>query len=196
MRERWWLGLTVAAGCGTVALGVTAVVLSSSVMEAPRPWYLDRDWAIAIVLIFGGALTWVALWRWRGAQNRRLREVIGRHEVWATRDPLTGLPNRRGFMEMLGLRIAKARHWEWPFAILVVDLDHSRRVLLQDSGQVGREIRERILDRVAVLHPQVVDVLVVLGWTPSTPTSWPVACCSLTHSTLFVPKESGHPKPS
>lgn len=46
----------------------------------------------------------------------------------ATRDPLTGMPNRRGFEEKMAQEFQRAQRFAWPIAVLVVDLDHFKRV--------------------------------------------------------------------
>ena len=46
----------------------------------------------------------------------------------ATRDPLTRLPNRRGFMEKMHNEIARAERYAWPISVLVIDLDHFKKV--------------------------------------------------------------------
>jgi diguanylate cyclase (GGDEF)-like protein len=42
----------------------------------------------------------------------------------ASRDPLTGLLNRRGFQERAAIEMARARRYRVPLAVVVADLDH------------------------------------------------------------------------
>ncbi|MDA1194010.1 MAG: GGDEF domain-containing protein [Planctomycetota bacterium] len=49
-------------------------------------------------------------------------------EDHATRDPLTQLPNRRGFMQKMREEIARAERFAWPMSILVIDLDHFKMI--------------------------------------------------------------------
>lgn len=46
----------------------------------------------------------------------------------AVRDPLTRLPNRRGFMDKMRNEIARAEEYAWPISVLVIDLDHFKKV--------------------------------------------------------------------
>ena len=46
----------------------------------------------------------------------------------ATRDPLTSLPNRRGFMEKMRQEITRAERYAWPISILMIDLDHFKHI--------------------------------------------------------------------
>jgi len=90
--------------------------------------------------LFAG--TWIAV-----GLSSGFREKMGHLKVNAIRDPLTGLPNRRGFMETLGLQIAKAVHWDWPVAILVLDLDHFKRV----NDRFGHPVGDQVLAAAARL---------------------------------------------
>ncbi len=49
-------------------------------------------------------------------------------EDHATRDPLTQLPNRRGFMQKMRQEIARAERYAWPISILMIDLDHFKMI--------------------------------------------------------------------
>jgi diguanylate cyclase (GGDEF)-like protein len=77
----------------------------------------------------------------------RFREKVVRLETHATRDPLTGLPNRRGFTEKLGLEFERATQWDWPIAILVADLDLFKRV----NDRFGHPVGDAVLVAAAQL---------------------------------------------
>jgi diguanylate cyclase (GGDEF)-like protein len=89
--------------------------------------------------------------------RERLQRELARLQVL---DPLTGAPNRRGFFDALGPWMALARRPGQPTALVLLDLDHFKRVndgyghpagdavlrsvadvcrkLLRDSDQLGR----------------------------------------------------------
>jgi diguanylate cyclase (GGDEF)-like protein len=89
--------------------------------------------------------------------RERLQHELARLQVM---DPLTGVPNRRGFFEALAPWMALARRPGQPTALVLLDLDHFKRVndsyghpagdavlrsvvdvcrkLLRDSDQLGR----------------------------------------------------------
>ncbi|MDY0011541.1 MAG: EAL domain-containing protein [Rhodocyclaceae bacterium] len=52
-------------------------------------------------------------------------------EYYATRDPLTDLFNQRVFWELLGYEVVRAQRHEYPFSLLVIDLDNFK--LVNDS---------------------------------------------------------------
>lgn len=55
-----------------------------------------------------------------------LRMDLLRHD--ASRDPLTGLLNRRSYEQALEEAVARTRRYGWPFALVVIDLDDFKTV--------------------------------------------------------------------
>lgn len=64
------------------------------------------------------------------SEHRELREE-------ANRDPLTGVHNRRYLDEALPQELARAKHGRYPVAVIMVDLDHFKRVNDNHSHIVG-----------------------------------------------------------
>ncbi|MCZ8252796.1 MAG: GGDEF domain-containing protein [Hylemonella sp.] len=64
------------------------------------------------------------------ARNRRL----------ALQDDLTGLHNRRFIFEVLGQQLALAERHGWPMALLIVDVDHFKRVNDTHGHLVGDQV--------------------------------------------------------
>ncbi len=65
----------------------------------------------------------------------------------ARTDPLTGLPNRRGFRELLDLEIERARRSGTPMTVLAGDLDHFKDV----NDRAGHHVGDAVLQQVAGL---------------------------------------------
>jgi len=65
----------------------------------------------------------------------------------ARTDPLTKLPNRRGFRELLDLEIERARRGEGQVALLVADMDRFKEV----NDRAGHAVGDAALQRVARL---------------------------------------------
>jgi diguanylate cyclase (GGDEF)-like protein len=75
----------------------------------------------------------------------------------ATRDPLTGLTNRRGFDDALEELMASASRTGQPLSAVLLDLDHFKEINDSDGHQAG----DRVLCRVAdVWSPAVPDTAV------------------------------------
>jgi diguanylate cyclase (GGDEF)-like protein len=69
----------------------------------------------------------------------------------ATTDPLTGLANHRIFHDRLGAESARARRAGTPLGLVLIDLDHFKRVNDTHGHQAGddvlREVARRLRDR-------------------------------------------------
>jgi len=82
----------------------------------------------------------------REAQRSRIEQL-------AFRDDLTGLPNRRAFMLAIEGLLSEAREAGEPLALMVIDLDHFRRVNDSLGHQVGDAVLQRVAERIrAVLR--------------------------------------------
>ena len=66
-------------------------------------------------------------------------------EFYATRDPLTGLYNRRAFLDILQAEVERARRRRYPFAVLFLDVDNLKLV----NDLYGHEYGDRLLRQVA-----------------------------------------------
>ncbi len=75
--------------------------------------------------------------------HKQLHEVMVKLAEIAVRDSLTGLYNRRHFIERLEEVIALAERSHEPFYLALIDLDHFKQVNDQYGHQVGDEILQR-----------------------------------------------------
>ena len=93
----------------------------------------------AVIAILGGgeqsAQRWVlTIWTvimvgaFIAILRRRVNGLIARLSDAARTDPLTGLLNRRGFQNVIGLELERSRRSGRPCSLLVGDLDHFKRV--------------------------------------------------------------------
>ncbi|HEX7292671.1 MAG TPA: HD-GYP domain-containing protein [Conexibacter sp.] len=73
--------------------------------------------------------------------------LIARLSDAARTDPLTRLPNRRGFRELLDLELERARRSGAPMSVLVGDLDHFKDV----NDRAGHHVGDAVLQQVAAL---------------------------------------------
>jgi diguanylate cyclase (GGDEF)-like protein/PAS domain S-box-containing protein len=74
-----------------------------------------------------------------------LRERIVELERLALLDPLTNLPNRRWLTQQIETRMDEFRRYQWPFGILMIDLDHFKAV----NDAHGHEVGDKLLGVVA-----------------------------------------------
>jgi diguanylate cyclase (GGDEF)-like protein len=71
--------------------------------------------------------------------NSRLAELLSGAEHLARTDPLTGLPNRRAFLERIADELARARRSGTPVCIAYLDIDNFKRLNDQNGHSVGDE---------------------------------------------------------
>jgi diguanylate cyclase (GGDEF)-like protein/putative nucleotidyltransferase with HDIG domain len=77
-----------------------------------------------------------------GEAARRLRAL-------AATDPLTGLANHRAFQERLAQEVARARRYERPLALVLLDLDHFKRVNDAHGHQAGDAVLAEVARRLS-----------------------------------------------
>ena len=80
----------------------------------------------------------------------RNAELLDRLRAQATIDPLTGCHNRRGFDEILTMEVARAKRYTRPLSLVLLDIDHFKRI----NDDFGHEVGDNALQRIgrAVRH--------------------------------------------
>lgn len=68
---------------------------------------------------------------------KALQEVIRENRLAAETDPLSGTANRRGFDVQAGRMLERARKQAWPICVMLLDLDHFKRVNDHHGHAVG-----------------------------------------------------------
>ncbi len=98
---------------------------------------------LAMLLAIAGVIRtlFVLLRRQRAA----LRDALGRAEMAARRDPLTGLGNRLAFEEAVDVEVARARRGQTPLSVIVGDLDNFKAV----NDELGHLAGDELLRRAA-----------------------------------------------
>ncbi len=64
-------------------------------------------------------------WIYDYTERRNMEEAL---RDMASRDPLTGIYNRRSFMELARQQLARAHRFHEPLAVFVLDVDHFKRI--------------------------------------------------------------------
>ncbi len=114
----------------------------------------DGLWGGGSKLLILIAATWQALWLSAAATRRLSRLRVERDRArlaeaqareLARRDPLTGLPNRRGFIESVSPMLERARAGDLPAALLLVDIDRFKSI----NDIYGHDAGDAVLCRIA-----------------------------------------------
>ncbi len=126
------LGLMFAFRSVSIALGWQPATPASVGSVLSTATYLMTYLAV-VFIAFGFVLAATEL---AAEQNHRM----------AMEDALTGLPNRRAVIEALARHCSSARRSGRPLTVLLLDIDHFKRVNDQYGHPVGDEVLQRIAD--------------------------------------------------
>lgn len=134
------------------AFAIASLVACMVALNATRPggvpWSLDNvdirlDLInVLMVMITLPALSLIAarlsaLRSRMSSQRAALTELLGKVQELATRDDLTGLANRRHMLERLAEQQSRFKRLGHPFSIVIIDLDHFKRINDAHGHAVG-----------------------------------------------------------
>ncbi len=78
-------------------------------------------------------------------KNRQLEELLHKVNYMAITDALTGLYNRRHFHDVLMSEYERARRYNTPFSLVMLDIDHFKRI----NDTFGHSVGDGVLREVA-----------------------------------------------
>ncbi|MFA9274737.1 MAG: diguanylate cyclase [Candidatus Aquirickettsiella gammari] len=120
----------------------------------------------AMLTIMGGIFIYM-LYRKVKQTNERLEEVNQQLEFHSIRDPLTGLHNRRSFLELMKVRADEVEHerrdvsGDSPDCLMIMDIDHFKHI----NDTWGHSAGDAVLIEVAKrLRSAVRDTDMTLRW--------------------------------
>ncbi|HEX4954220.1 MAG TPA: diguanylate cyclase [Thermoanaerobaculia bacterium] len=96
------------------------------------------------------------------ATNRELQEVLAREQLKARTDDLTGLTNRRHFVELSTQLFAVAKRYRMPLSVLIFDIDRFKQINDEFGHLVGDAILKQVA-RIATESTREADVLARYG---------------------------------
>ncbi len=153
-------------------ISVTLFALSSLAFILGKPW--NHMWWLAHVIFASGffLLSYGVVQAFRTTRSfstiysqeellARLSEAMERTERalqelhrtneklehMAATDPLTGVANRREFIERVGAEIARAKRNGAPFSLLALDLDHFKAINDAFGHQAGDQVLQRFVKK-------------------------------------------------
>ncbi|WP_020407277.1 GGDEF domain-containing protein [Hahella ganghwensis] len=107
-------------------LGPAIIVSLSGYSLMPAPLGL-------LLLVFAGGMTWVSSLPRKEYEKAVISNLKLSHQAnylteLTTLDGLTGVKNRRFFDQLLSSEIRRANRLEYPLALLMIDIDHFKRI--------------------------------------------------------------------
>ena len=133
-----------------LTMGEDAVDQTTLLLYPPRRGFRNETRTLA---------EWLASQAGIALENARLHERVQRQ---ATTDELTGLVNRRRFLEALETELERARLFETPLSLVLADLDDFKRV--NDAhGHLAGDDALRTFGELLEAHLRKVDVAGRLG---------------------------------
>lgn len=102
------------------ALGLSQLVLW---LVGAGPGPASALLVLMVTLVVAPLVVWMPVRLWLDAESARARL-----DVLSTRDELTGVSNRRHFLVQADREWARCRRYDMPAAVLMVDIDHFKRI--------------------------------------------------------------------
>jgi len=157
-------GLVHAGGPGKTRFGSQSETMPSGPSLTGEVSTGDRQWRVVVtpgasdstllrynrawIILFAGLLITALIVAYMAKalrQVRRLRIAKERALALALTDPLTGLANRRAFMERLTTSFEAVSHGEPPFAVHLIDVDEFKNV----NDTLGHATGDMLLAKIA-----------------------------------------------
>jgi len=136
--------------CGALAFALSGVAAATSLGAMTG----GRGWAVALSVSLAFGLVALALAGLVIRLARTIADARARQVLHAIDDDLTGLANRRHFLQLVDREFARCRRYGDDGALLLIDADHLRRInehlgqhcgdalLLEVTKRVGSTLRQ------------------------------------------------------
>lgn len=134
----WFFGILLAVqGLNTLTRGVAALFLEADAANLLRRSALANGYlALANFMALLMTVAFLML------ATRKLQRIL---EQRSTHDPLTGVLNRRGFLQFFGRVRARQQRSDVPLSLMAIDLDHFKAI----NDQFGHTQGDKVLVQVA-----------------------------------------------
>ena len=131
--------LSAAAALIALALGQALLLLAGTGPSAGSALL-----TLVVTLVVAPLVAWVPVRLWLDAEGARARL-----DVLSTRDELTGVSNRRHFLVQADREWARCRRYDMPAAVLMVDIDHFKRINDLHGHATGDQMLREIAQAIA-----------------------------------------------
>lgn len=86
------------------------------------------------------------------------QEMQKKLRILANTDPLTGLPNRRAFFTNAEIEFKRAKRYDRPFGVMMIDIDYFKNINDTHGHSVGDEVLQ-IFSKLLMKYSRKVDLL-------------------------------------
>lgn len=114
------------------------IAVSSGVDEVLLPW--KKQASSLVFFSFFVTIFVFFLWHRLLEAIRQREEAHAKLEFQAKTDALTGLPNRRSFLEALGAELERATRYSRPLSVLMIDVDFFKKINDNYGHATGDEV--------------------------------------------------------
>jgi diguanylate cyclase (GGDEF)-like protein len=115
------------------------MVVGISTQEVLREWWLK---CLVYVLGNGGLILFTGLGLREFYRSQKMAKQM---EKLATIDPLTGLMNRRKFIEVINLSLEESNRYRYFLSVMLIDLDHFKAI----NDNYGHDVGDDVLKQFA-----------------------------------------------
>ena len=148
---RFWSWLTTASVLAAIACAV-----------ALAAWQPLPGWGVALLVAAVFSAPLLALGALTVSLARRISDARARQVLAAVDDDLTGVSNRRHFLQLVDREFARCRRYGEEGALLLIDADHLRRINEHLGQQCGDALLLEVTKRVGTTLRQP-DLLARFG---------------------------------
>jgi diguanylate cyclase (GGDEF)-like protein len=148
--------VVIAVTVGSIALSVLISALAHLSMGLPMA---ASAWAVTLVCpaIIAPTMSW-----WMFDLVLKVERAHEQLRVLSTIDHLTGIFNRRYFMDRLGEELDRATRYGTPFAVAFIDIDNFKRIN-DEHGHLGGDEILRQLTQTCAKQVREMDTLARIG---------------------------------
>ena len=138
---------------GRALLGIALIYLPAPVLLALDPGARATTLTMAVYGIYVASILFRSHREYEHQLDvdEALRHQRDQYELLSRTDPLTGLANRRHFGGVLDRRSAEAQRQRTPLTLLVLDLDHFKRINDAQGHEAGDACLARFAERMREL---------------------------------------------
>jgi len=135
-----WAGALVSVAAA--ALWLTADLALRHPFSHPLVPYLNETFRLVVFLLTVWMLS-------------RQKKLLESQRALARTDPLTGIPNRRAFLEAAATELSKVQRFGGPITLIYLDIDHFKYI----NDRHGHDAGDRLLQAVARILTENVRIM-------------------------------------